>query len=64
MTNQNLILFLIRKNVKFSKYTIFEKNNIYNNKGEIFLRNIRFFHHYEDIKSESVLNKYAIWMIV
>ena len=51
-----------RNSIKFSMYTIFEKNNIYNNKGEIFLRDFRFFYNYEENKSEPVLNKYAIWM--
>ena len=43
-------------------YTIFELNNISNNKGEIFIGDFRFFYHYKDNKSEAVLNKYAIWI--
>ena len=51
-----------RNSVKFSMYTIFEKENIKNNNGEIFLRDFRYFYNYENNNTDIILYKYAIWI--
>ena len=43
-------------------YTIFEKENIKNNNGEIFLRDFRYFYNYENNNTDIILYKYAIWI--
>ena len=51
-----------RNSVKFSMYTIFEKENIKNTNGEIFLRDFRYFYNYENNNTDIILYKYAIWI--
>ena len=45
----------MRNSLKFSMYTILEKNNMINKNGEIFLREFRYFYNYENNKSKTIL---------
>ena len=49
----------MRNSLKFSMYTILEKNNSLNLNGEIFLREFRYFYHYEENKTKAISHKFA-----
>ena len=57
-----IIKHWMRNSLKFSMYTILEKNNSVNLNREIFLREFRYFYHYEENKTKAILNKFSIWI--
>ena len=58
----NMINHWKRNSIKYSQYSIFEPNNIINKEEEIFLKEYKYFYSYDEKKSRSILNKYAIWI--
>ena len=58
----NLIKSWKRNSIKFTQFSIFDKNNIYNIDNEIFLREYKYFYTFDEKKLTPILNKYAIWI--
>ena len=58
----NFIKSWKRNSIKFIQYSIFEQKNTVNKEEEIFLREYKYFYTYNEKKSKSILNKYAIWV--
>ena len=58
----NIIRNWKRNSIKFTQYCIFEESNIINSEEELFLREFKYFYTFDEKKSKSILNKYAIWI--
>ena len=58
----NIIRNWKRNSIKFTQYSIFEESNIINSEEELFLREFKYFYTFDEKKSKSILNKYAIWI--
>jgi hypothetical protein len=62
MKIQNIYKEWKRNSLKFSKFNIFEKNNIINLNNEIFLREYKYFYVNNKNKKKPELLEYAIWI--
>lgn len=62
MKRQNMYKEWKRNSLKFSKFNIFEKNNIINLNNEIFLREYKYFYVNSKYKKQPELLEYAIWI--
>ena len=45
-----------KTSIKFAQFSVFNKNNLINKTGEIFLREYKFFYSYKNNKSKPLLN--------